>query len=320
MPYNFRSVEDFESVNEALRDLEFAIQGIDVSIAEGGAGASELNQLSDVNTSTPTSRFVLVADGVDFESRLLVELDISDLKAYALASALHTRSHAISSTNDHTATNWRLFHSNGSGEIVEVGLGVADQVLTSNGVSSAPSFKNASGSGSWVQIGSETVPPESQTFDITWDESLYRAIRFELYDIRVSTTSAQFNLRVGSGNGGTIYDNSGDYDGIYHNHGTASWFVLADTTLIPCTGGDWSGTIAADSLHATIEILHGASANTGCLVRARVSYKNGSVYQVYNVDAKFIGANVAIDTLQFMVTAGKTFTVNGGVKLWGLLI
>ncbi len=42
----------------------------------------ELNELSDVNTSTPTNRFVLVADGVDFESRLLVEADISNLQAY----------------------------------------------------------------------------------------------------------------------------------------------------------------------------------------------------------------------------------------------
>lgn len=44
-----------------------------------GSGATELSGLSDVNTSTPTNRFVLVADGVDFESRALTEADISDL-------------------------------------------------------------------------------------------------------------------------------------------------------------------------------------------------------------------------------------------------
>jgi len=42
-------------------------------------GASELSDLTDVNTSTPTNRNVLVGDGVDFESRALVEADISDL-------------------------------------------------------------------------------------------------------------------------------------------------------------------------------------------------------------------------------------------------
>ena len=48
----------------------------------GGGGASQLSELSDVNTSTPTNRNVLVADGVDFESRALVEADISDLGTY----------------------------------------------------------------------------------------------------------------------------------------------------------------------------------------------------------------------------------------------
>lgn len=52
--------------------------------AESGGGASQLSDLSDVNTSTPTNRNVLVADGVDWESRALVEADISDLQTYAL--------------------------------------------------------------------------------------------------------------------------------------------------------------------------------------------------------------------------------------------
>lgn len=55
---------------------------VDVTIASAGGGASQLSDLSDVNTSTPTNRNVLVADGVDFESRALVEADISDLGTY----------------------------------------------------------------------------------------------------------------------------------------------------------------------------------------------------------------------------------------------
>lgn len=47
-----------------------------------GGGASQLSDLTDVNTSTPTNRNVLVADGVDWESRALVEADISDLGTY----------------------------------------------------------------------------------------------------------------------------------------------------------------------------------------------------------------------------------------------
>jgi len=49
----------------------------------GGGGASELSDLTDVNTSTPTNRFALIADGVDFESRAIVQADISDITATA---------------------------------------------------------------------------------------------------------------------------------------------------------------------------------------------------------------------------------------------
>lgn len=48
----------------------------------GGGGASQLSDLSDVNTSTPTNRNALIADGVDFESRAIVEADVSDLGNY----------------------------------------------------------------------------------------------------------------------------------------------------------------------------------------------------------------------------------------------
>lgn len=45
---------------------------------------TELSDLTDVNTSTATNRNVLVADGVDWESRALTEADISDLQSYLL--------------------------------------------------------------------------------------------------------------------------------------------------------------------------------------------------------------------------------------------
>lgn len=53
---------------------------------------------------------------------------------------LHDRSHAMTGTSDHTAGNWRVFYSNGSGQVVEVALGSAGNALISGGASSAPSF------------------------------------------------------------------------------------------------------------------------------------------------------------------------------------
>ncbi len=54
-----------------------------------GGGASQLSELSDVNTSTPTNRNVLAADGIDWESRALVEADISDLGSYLTSETSH---------------------------------------------------------------------------------------------------------------------------------------------------------------------------------------------------------------------------------------
>lgn len=55
-------------------------------------------------------------------------------------SQLHDRSHAITSSSDHTATAWRVFFSDGSGAVTELTLGSSGTVLTSNGAASAPTF------------------------------------------------------------------------------------------------------------------------------------------------------------------------------------
>lgn len=65
------------------------------------SGVSQLSDLSDVNTSTPTNRNVLVADGVDWESRALVEADISDLQSYLL----NITGEPLSDLNDVTITS-----------------------------------------------------------------------------------------------------------------------------------------------------------------------------------------------------------------------
>ncbi len=58
----------------------------------------------------------------------------------ALTSDLHTRSHTMTSTSDHTAGNWSVFHSNGSGQVVELALAAAGQYLRAGGVAAAPTF------------------------------------------------------------------------------------------------------------------------------------------------------------------------------------
>lgn len=53
---------------------------------------------------------------------------------------MHNKSHAISSTTDHTATNWSIFHSNGSGQVQEVALPALGAPLLGGGAAAAPAF------------------------------------------------------------------------------------------------------------------------------------------------------------------------------------
>lgn len=76
---------------------------------------------------------------------------------------LHDRSHAITSTNDHTATAHRLFYSNASGQVVELAFGTNKQLLMSNGASSAPSFVNLSSLDAFTYGSKGLVPAPSAT-------------------------------------------------------------------------------------------------------------------------------------------------------------
>lgn len=70
--------------------------------ARRGDNKAGLSSLSDVGSATPTNRNVLVADGTDWESRALVEADISDLGSYGSISGTETITGAWSFNNDLT--------------------------------------------------------------------------------------------------------------------------------------------------------------------------------------------------------------------------
>ena len=130
------------------------------AVAGGGGGANELSDLSDVNTSTPTNRNVLVADGVDFESRALVEADISDLGSYITASSSDTLTNKTFDANGTgnslsnvdvadlaNGTDGELITWSAAGVATTVATGTATHVLTSNGAGAAPTFQAAAGGG-----------------------------------------------------------------------------------------------------------------------------------------------------------------------------
>jgi|GEM_PF-1525065 len=93
----------------------------------------------------------------------------------------HVRLHTMISAADHSATSWRVFYSNGSGQVAELPLGAAGQLLQSNGAAAAPSWQavtegdgvignevlNATASGGLLRSGSGTAA-SPYTLGISW--------------------------------------------------------------------------------------------------------------------------------------------------------
>jgi hypothetical protein len=110
---------------------------VNAPISFGNAG------ITSITTATPTNLTgLLKGNGTDID----VAVAGTDYAAVGHTHAqLHDRSHAITSTSDHTAGNWKVFHSNGSGQVVELALGADGTYLKSNGASAAPTFATPSG-------------------------------------------------------------------------------------------------------------------------------------------------------------------------------
>jgi hypothetical protein len=103
------------------------------------------NQM-ELNIVTETAPGGAVADG-DYGDVIVSGDGSIWTLASAITSLLHARSHAMTSNSDHTAGNHKIFYTNGSGQVVELSLGAAGTVVTSNGTSVAPSFEVPSGGG-----------------------------------------------------------------------------------------------------------------------------------------------------------------------------
>lgn len=143
--------------------LKAASNTLDVAVAGTDYVATNDSRLTDART--PTSHVhggISNAGAIGSTSGLPIKTGASGvLEAGAFGTGsgqfaqgndarFHDRSHAMTSTSDHTAGNWKVFHSNGSGQLVELALGANDTFLKSNGASAAPSFATPAGGGSSI--------------------------------------------------------------------------------------------------------------------------------------------------------------------------
>ncbi len=149
--------------------------------------------------------------------------------------------------------NWKLFYSNGSGDVTELALGAATTVLTSNGVSSAPTFETPSG-------GTVTF---SKSFMITnptatSDRALWR----------VNTATTITGVHLLSESNATIV---GGLDELDANGTLASAVAIdSDITATSCVNANDDGSLTNPSLDSGDYLgWHTTSVTgtaTGCIV------------------------------------------------------
>lgn len=171
--------------------------------------------------------------------------------------------------------------------------------------------------GAWEQI-SETTPTAANTVSITFDETLYTAVRLEFEELQVATDSIYLAVRLGSADGGTIYNSTGDYIGMFDDM-AGTWSAIADTSMVVITPSS-VGNAAGEYLSGSVEVKNFASVNQGGTITADVLYHNTTGQQAHRwAKGALDQQEAAIDTIQLLLESGN-FVATGTIKLYGLKV
>ena len=221
---------------------------------------------------------------------------------------LHNQSHAITSTSDHTANNWKVWYSNGSGQVTELALGAANTVLTSNGASSAPTFTAPSAGGStnlWIPA-SAWIPRTTTGCGVNSLEASTNKVNYDVLEFdtatqeyaqaavvmpnnwNAGTITAKFHWTAASGSGGVTFSLAGlalgDNGQIDQAMGTSQ---SADDTLQ-----------TANYVHispATSAVTLAGSPTAGQFVILELSRVVSASNDTLAVDARFLGAEISFN-------------------------
>ncbi len=234
-----------------------------------------------------------------------------DVPATHAGSAHHTRSHTMPSTADHSATAWRVFYSDGSGNIIELPLGTAGQHLESSGTTSAPTFETPAGGHTRLHAMTDTLDHSATNWRLFHSngaaavvEIIFGAAGTYLRSTGASAApafSAILDADVPSTHAGTAHhgaghtmatgtsDHSADNWRVFHSNGTGgvdqlalgaagTYFRSAGTAAVPTFSAildaDVPSTHAGSAHHTRSHTMPSTSDHTA--TNWRVFYSNGS--------------------------------------------
>lgn len=149
------------TLQDEIDDVNTAIGSLDHGSDLAGLGDDDHTQYLLASDATDRTTFASnwtdLTDGGD--TTLHDHDGISENTA-----ARHARSHAVTSSSDHTAGNWKLLYSNGSGVVTELTLGPPNTVLKSNSATSAPTFTASKALP--IELSTDTTPQLGGNLDL----------------------------------------------------------------------------------------------------------------------------------------------------------
>ena len=259
--------------------------------------------------------------------------------------AHHNRLHAVTSTVDHTAENWKVLYTDGSGNVQELSLGADGESFVSNGPASAPYFTTISGTGG-VGFGDDLCAIQicrSTNFSVTG--AAWQDVSFDITDIENDATILEHDDvntdRIKIKEDGIYlvnYETSLDLNGESGDDDFWLRVIKNDTTEVPGSeihlndAGDThthSGTFVAEFSSGDFITLQVKNNVTTAILEAGATFKvvclrgtkgadgppgSGSTVHVYDDGTPIDGT--PFSTLNFQnATISGSPTISGGVDI-----
>jgi hypothetical protein len=224
---------------------------------------------------------------------------------------LHDRSHAITSTSDHTATAHRLFYSSDTGAVTELAFGDSGKVLQSNGATSAPTWETPSGGVSAIGTSAADILSVSGSDIVADDAGADRIVFWDDSESKLAYLEAGSGLSI---SGTTITATASGGSKTYavftpdNNQPPASNYATLDTrNSVACLDFD----DATDESAVFVGLIpEGASLGSGLKIRlhwAATTATSGDV----RWDVQLERMTTDLDSDSFDTVASATATTNG---------